>query len=193
MFAFSFAALIYGHLLMVHAQSPASFGSCPDHPTVNDFDLSKFQGTWYEIERSFYVFELLGHCPKFTFTLSPDNNLEVKFSMKNRLTGNANTFDGIAFTKFNPAIWDYRVNTNLPRYIARIMPGSGKYYVLDTDYDNYAILWSCSNLGIFHSDLVWILGRRKTLEPEQRSIIYSVLSDLKIDEDRLILSKQAQC
>lgn len=67
-------------------------------------------------------------------------------------TGKPNVFDGIAYTKFgNPAIWDYRVSTTLPRYISRIMPGSGKYYVLDTDYDNYAILWSCSNLGLIHS------------------------------------------
>ena len=51
----------------------------------------------------------------------------------------------------NPAVWDYRVSTNFPRQISRIMPGSGKYYVLDTDYENFAILWSCSNLGFIHS------------------------------------------
>lgn len=61
-------------------------------------------------------------------------------------------FDGTAYPKrYNSAIWDYRVNTGLPKYLARIMPGSGKYYILDTDYENYAIMYSCSNLGLFHS------------------------------------------
>lgn len=51
----------------------------------------------------------------------------------------------------NPSVWDVRPKTSLPSMISRILPGSGKYYVLDTDYDNFAILWSCSNMGLMHS------------------------------------------
>jgi apolipoprotein D and lipocalin family protein len=46
---------------------------------------------------------------------------------------------------------NYRVDTRLPLAVARMMPGSGVYRVLDTDYDTYAILWSCSNLRIMHA------------------------------------------
>lgn len=35
--------------------------------------------------------------------------------------------------------------------LARMLPGSGKYIILDTDYEHYAILYSCSDLGILHA------------------------------------------
>lgn len=49
---------------------------------------------------------------------------------------------------------NYRVDTKLPSALARMMPGSGVYRVLDTDYNNYAILWSCSNLSIMYAGKV---------------------------------------
>ncbi|XP_065200815.1 apolipoprotein D-like [Planococcus citri] len=194
MFAYITFVLICVELWIVNAQTPTNWGSCPDHPTVDQFDLEKFQGPWYEIERSFYVFELLGNCPKFNFSITSGDSMEVKFSMKNRITGNKNVIDGLAYPKpYNPAIWDYRVNSGLPKYLSRIMPGSGKYFILDTDYDSYAIMYSCSNLGLFHSDLIWVLGRDKNLEPESRTLIYTHLNNLHIDEARLTLSKQLNC
>lgn len=51
---------------------------------------------------------------------------------------------------------NYRVDTKLPSAVARMMPGSGVYRILDTDYDNYAILWSCSNLGIMHAGIAFL-------------------------------------
>ena len=52
---------------------------------------------------------------------------------------------------------NYRVDTKLPSALARMMPGSGVYHVLDTDYDNYAILWSCSNLSFIYAGKVFSL------------------------------------
>jgi apolipoprotein D and lipocalin family protein len=57
----------------------------------------------------------------------------------------------------NAAELNYRADTRLPSAVARMMPGSGVYRVLDTDYDNYAILWSCSNLGIMHAGIAFLI------------------------------------
>lgn len=47
-----------------------------------------------------------------------------------------------------PTTFVYRqFKTQLPKAIARIMPGSGRYHVLYTDYDHYCILWSCSEMA----------------------------------------------
>lgn len=51
---------------------------------------------------------------------------------------------------------NYRGDTRLPSAVARMMPGSGVYRILDTDYDNYAILWSCSNLRIMHAGIAFL-------------------------------------
>lgn len=36
-----------------------------------------------------------------------------------------------------------------------------KYSVLETDYDNYAVLWSCSGLGPVHTQNAWIMTRKR--------------------------------
>lgn len=87
-------------------------------------------------------------------------------------TGNKNVIEGHAYPKhYNPAIWDYRVNSGLPKYLSRIMPGSGKYFILDTDYDNYAIMYSCSNLGLFHSGKI-LQGKFEKTMNDLYQIIY---------------------
>lgn len=51
----------------------------------------------------------------------------------------------------DPTIVKYQVQSQLPTSLARLMPGSGTYQILATDYDNYAILWTCSSLRVAHS------------------------------------------
>ena len=51
----------------------------------------------------------------------------------------------------NSSIIDVQLQSNLPQAIARILPGSGRYQILYTDYDNFAILWSCSSYRIAHT------------------------------------------
>lgn len=43
------------------------------------------------------------------------------------------------------------------------------------------------------SDQVWILGRRREISVPMRAQIYKILSNLRIDSDRLIISKNANC
>jgi len=70
-------------------------------------------------------------------------------------TGNPSVGLGTAVPiKNGSGEFNYRVDTRLPSAVARMMPGSGVYRVLDTDYDNYTILWSCSNLSIMYAGKV---------------------------------------
>ncbi|XP_075220898.1 apolipoprotein D-like [Lycorma delicatula] len=174
------------------AQRPG-FGKCPDYPPMKDFDPSKFQGDWYEIERSFYILELPHSCVKFNFTLQ-DGLLKVAVFSHNRLTGRSSTSYGRAKPNYLwPAVLSYEVNNYLPPYLARMLPGSGKYLILDTDYDNFAILYSCSDLGILHADLLWILGRERDLTVDSRVRVYDHLINLNINTDRLTLTPQKKC
>lgn len=56
------------------------------------------------------------------------------------------------------SILRYKVDTKLPFPVARLLPGAGLYNILQTDYDNYAILWSCSNLALLHSGEIYYLA-----------------------------------
>lgn len=90
-------------------------------------------------------------------------------------------------------IFVLQLQSRLPTAISRLLPGSGKYQVLYTDYDNFAILWSCANFGIAFTDQIWLLGREKDYSLEIRTKIYDALRQLGLDSDRLIVSKNKDC
>lgn len=51
------------------------------------------------------------------------------------------------------AVLDYRVNSRLPDFLARLLPGAGRYTLLATDHDTYAVIYSCSDLRFLHAGL----------------------------------------
>lgn len=56
----------------------------------------------------------------------------------------------------------------------------GPYWVLDTDYETYTVVWSCSvNLHILHVEFAWILARRPHLDPA----LYSHLSTPRLSQE----------
>lgn len=36
-----------------------------------------------------------------------------------------------------------------------------KYSVLETDYDSYAVLWSCQGIGPVHAQNAWVMTRER--------------------------------
>lgn len=190
----------------VNGQTPA-IGACPNMLPMFNIDLHKFQGEWYEVERTFYLFETVGNCIKFNFTLKEDGTMDVKLFMLNRITGNSNTYTGKANPDYfrNPSVMDFRLNSRwtpspsswisnrIPSSFTRMLPGSGQYHILNTDYTNYAIMWSCSDMGMLHTDQVWIMGRQQDLDTEKRSEVYALLTEVGIDIKRLVLTKHKNC
>lgn len=47
--------------------------------------------------------------------------------------------------------------SDVPGYLARLAPGSGTYTILDTDYTDFALIYSCTNLRFFHAGKVKLL------------------------------------
>ncbi|XP_069689308.1 apolipoprotein D [Periplaneta americana] len=169
-------------------------GKCPSHPAMKTLNLKMFEGQWYEVERSFYLMEMFSSCTSLSIKAKPSGALKVTIKNINRLTGSPSVSLGTAVPIKNAsAELNYRVDTKFPSAVARMMPGSGRYHVLDTDYDTYAILWSCSNLTVMHADLIWVLGRHRELPVWARAHIYNKLSELNLDSDRLILTRHKDC
>lgn len=66
-------------------------------------------------------------------------------------TGSVSISEGVATqARKDPSVFLYRVNSSLPAIIARHLPGSGFYQILDTDYDSFAVMWRCTSLAILH-------------------------------------------
>jgi hypothetical protein len=56
---------------------------------------------------------------------------------------------------------DGSLTRKTPDAVRRALPGSGDYYVLDTDYDSYAIIYSCSNIAsLLHAGMSFPFKQR---------------------------------
>lgn len=74
-----------------------------------------------------------------------------------------------------------------------VMPAA-PYWVISTDYENYSLVYSCTNiLWLFHMDYAWILSRAPELHPETVEHLKSVLQSYKIDTEKMMTTDQANC
>lgn len=74
-----------------------------------------------------------------------------------------------------------------------VMP-SAPYWVLATDYENYALVYSCTTIvWLFHMDHVWILGRNPYLPPETVTYLKDILTSNDIDIEKMTITDQVNC
>lgn len=191
-------------LLIVLAQlktiEASGFGKCPNYPSMPKFNMTRFLGKWYEVERSFYLPEIAAGCTTLTFddtaVRDPDGRPQLEIAIKtvNRWTGSPSVSIGEAITESEKSsIMSVQLKSRLPTAVARLLPGAGKYQVLYTNYDDFAILWSCSSFVAVHADQIWLLGRERDFSADTRKKIYNALKQLSLDPERLFISKNTDC
>ncbi|VVC39209.1 Lipocalin/cytosolic fatty-acid binding domain,Invertebrate colouration protein,Calycin,Lipocalin [Cinara cedri] len=189
---FSFVFLLQRFVAAVDGQS---LGKCPKMETMKNFDPKQFEGQWYEVEKTFYMMEMTASCTSFNFTLNPDKtSFKVHVGTKSRITGNPNIFSGTAtLLSKSKSVLNYQADSRLPNILSRMIPTTGLYHIMHSDYENYTVLWSCTSFGLFHTDIVWVLGRERDLAATSRAELYTLLYELNINPDRLILTKHEKC
>uniref|UniRef100_A0A668AW53 Apolipoprotein D n=1 Tax=Myripristis murdjan TaxID=586833 RepID=A0A668AW53_9TELE len=148
--------VVFVLLLAAAAADGQSFhlGLCPGPSVQEDFNVTQYMGTWYEIEKLPAAFER-GKCIQATYTLLRDGTVSVRNAELSN--GKINSIEGVARVKNSslPAILDVSFFKGVP---------DAPYWVLSTDYRSYALVYSCSNyFGLFHIDFAWILARTRTL------------------------------
>lgn len=67
-------------------------------------------------------------------------------------TGSSNIFPGTAtLVSKNKSILNYQADSRLPNVLSRMLPTTGLYHIMYSDYKNYTVLWSCTSFGLFHT------------------------------------------
>ncbi|XP_030623436.1 apolipoprotein D-like [Chanos chanos] len=166
------------------------FGKCPKPPVQQDFQLSRYLGTWYEIEKLPAFFER-GKCQQATYTQQSDSAIKVvnKEILNN---GEVNSIEGTArvINASEPAILEVSFFAGLPNVLQPDAP----YWVLSTDYTNYALVYSCTEfLGFFYVDFAWILSRSRSLPAGDLTRLRSDLQSDGITITRMTRSDQTGC
>jgi len=171
-------------LALIAAVSGIDFGGCPTVKTQEKVDINKYLGYWYEI----FVFPTRfekGGCTRAHYTLKPDGHIEVF----NR---------GIDHGKNNTVTGDaYRPNDDEQgKLLVRFAAGTpyGNYWVIDTDYETYSLVYSCSSVvNVFHIEMAWILSREMTLDEQVAQRLKDKLSGFGVDVSKFVATNQTGC
>ncbi|KAA0704630.1 Apolipoprotein D [Triplophysa tibetana] len=171
--------------LLVSFVSAQTFrwGPCPTPKVQPNFELSKYLGKWYEIERLPASFER-GKCIEANYKLNPDKTIQVL---------NAQTYKGkVEGAEGTAVVTDMREPAKLGVRFSYFSPYA-PYWVLSTDY-NVALVYSCTDvLRLFHVDFAWILARTRTLPAETVSKAKETFSRENIDVSKMCPTDQRRC
>jgi len=160
-------------------------GVCPRPSVQEDFNVTKYMGTWYEIERLPAAFEK-GKCNQATYSLLTDGTVNVR-NAELLSNGKISSIEGTAKVKDSsqPAILSVSFFKGVP---------DAPYWVLSTDYQSYALVYSCSDyFGLLHVDFAWILARTRVLTDAVIIQLHDKLAAAGVNINRLTVTNQSGC
>ena len=169
------------HAQMVADYSLANSDIICDNPApfTDNFDAAAYMGTWYEIDHvsgqpfqpdswTCNTAQYYGLTAEGTFTVynSSQGRFEnPRFGVK----GNAKCTDstGQCYVTFFDAPW-----TAAPNYV-----------ILQTDYDNYSVIYECGADGNPDFAYLWFMSRTPTVDQAQMDLYYEIAREKVPDFD----------
>uniref|UniRef100_A0A182QHE2 Lipocalin/cytosolic fatty-acid binding domain-containing protein n=1 Tax=Anopheles farauti TaxID=69004 RepID=A0A182QHE2_9DIPT len=142
--------------------------ACPDDvAAMRDFRLNDFVGRWFEIKRYEQFYEKDLDCVVAEYQKTGDGSISVKngaFSLANNTRVVAEGTGVVSFPddSTNPA--------KLSVAFFGAKPDRSNYWVLDTDYTSFAVVWSCEPFFRDASKNVlgfWIFSRNPTFPTDE--------------------------
>ncbi|PSN46512.1 hypothetical protein C0J52_09036 [Blattella germanica] len=152
-------------------------GNCPSVDSQESFDMNRFLGKWYVIQKTSTgskcltnIYEKTNETGKYIIRQASEHLLLGLTSLNHEYT-----YEGIITMpdSRDPA----RMQVRFPLSVA----GSASYIVLMTDYENYAAVFSCQKLAFAHRQSASILSRKPTLDKMYTDKIRARLTSYGID------------
>merc|ERR1712055_1154847 len=138
----------------------ATRNKCPPKPpTIQESNATEYLGIWYEQRRFPAFFQLNTRCVRATYGPCPDPDQPGACDDKPDRVSVLNVAT--------------KANGNL----------EGSYWILETDYHNYSVVYSCTDFlfGAIKLEFAWILAREQHLDPDMLEHATQVLVDNGID------------
>jgi len=174
---------------------------CPTPDVVQGFDVSRYMGKWFSYQE-FPFRDADTRCILANYTLNADNTVRVvNVAVIPFYVGKADcplfrnvVVDGYA--TIPDAAEPAKLKVNFPS--GRTPDEAGDYWVLDTDYDNYTVVYSCQmtitdDMQMGKIESAWVLTRRMGEKPGNLDAINSLFSNNDIDIGNFKVVKQEGC
>merc|ERR1712126_93801 len=184
-------------LLTLGQAAHTSLGSCPSVPSLRNFELERYMGAWYEYSNTFETFQIASSCVRAQYALQGER-VSVLNEQISTITGDYVFVNGTA----RPA--DPADTENKAEYIVAFYNtpfqnpdstagGSPNYRVVSTDYDSYALVYTCNNFMFLKKESLWVLTREQKPTQELADSIYQKVTDLGISTSILRKTSQKNC
>jgi len=151
-----------------------------DLKPVQDFEVQRYLGQWYEVARLDHSFERGLANVTATYTLRSDGGLKVLNRGYSSATGTWKVAEGKAFFVNDPRQGHLKVSFFGPFY--------GSYVVFALDQTNYQYALVAGP----NKSYLWLLSRTPTLEPGLQSALIAKAKALGFATEKLILVNQDQ-
>ncbi|CAG0922393.1 unnamed protein product [Notodromas monacha] len=147
--------------------------ACPSFTTKPDFEVVPYLGEWFEQKTFPSPFQDHFSCVRARYSPLDDGTVEV-YNVATNLDGEPEVILGYAY-QANPEAE--------PGMLSVVFPGTpgGMYAVLDTDYVNYAAVYSCQDLGPLYLEFAWVLAREVNATQEVVDEALSKFEQFQID------------
>lgn len=145
---------------------------------VQNFDLERYLGTWYEIARLDHRFEQGLSQVSATYSLRSDGGIEVVNRGFNRQSGTWKEARGRAYFTQTPDVASLKVSFFRPFYAG--------YNLIELDHQNYNYALVCGP----DRGYLWILARSRQLDKAIAAQLIAKAQALGFETDKLIFVEQ---
>lgn len=130
------------------------FSYAIDITPINNFEINKYLGTWYEIARLPNRFENKCIAPiTANYSINPDDKEQLIVLNKcNTKEGTSDVATGVAKFVESSNIGKLKV-TFIPKWLRWLSVGYGDYWIISVDYESIAVVGSPDH------EYLWILAR----------------------------------
>lgn len=163
------------------------FQKCPKVSPQQNFNLNDYMGVWYATESFHAPYQAFSHCITATYSIKSSNEVNV---LNQGLRGWRIGKWGWVWKEESKALGVATIrDLSQPGALNVAFGGSDEFFksegpnyiVADTDYKNYALVWSCVEFaGIFRIDTAWILSRTRN-EPENTAGLKKTVKSWGVD------------
>jgi len=150
-------------------------GSCPTVEPMTAFDMNKFLGRWYVVQK----FSTASTCWTYDF-VKENGTLKIVQGRDHVLLDTIGYDNNYRYTGTLDV-----PDSNRPAFMRVRFPmslaGKADYIVFASDYDNYAAIFSCQSILFGHRRSASILSRTKTLSPMYINKVRAKLESFGVD------------
>ncbi|XP_054284723.1 apolipoprotein D-like [Macrosteles quadrilineatus] len=156
--AISLAVLCGGFLDAAHGWHLPKFGRCPQLHVKQNFNLEKYMGVWYQQASAHTEFEGKGRCITAIYTYNNDTEIINVTNTKIEPSNKFFSMEGTAVLQ-DPDKKEGKLEVTFPLHFLNFK-FTGPYWILDTDYELYAVVYGCKEFFWFFHDYSSVLFSR---------------------------------